>query len=116
MAGVGEAPTCVLLQNIDSRLKASAEKTIAFVKSLLGDDAVVSSQLAEPEKVENKVVDTGWYNIDEVCRKYLLPKNNIKSRKWRIENGFPTHQDGAYTSVRFNASEVEEWLSKKKML
>lgn len=79
MAGVGEAPTCVLLQNIDSRLKASAEKTIAFVKSLLGDDAVVPSQPAEPEKVEDKVVDTGWYTIEEVCKKYRLVKKKSKA-------------------------------------
>lgn len=114
VAGVSEAHTLMLLQNIDSRLKASAEKTIAFVKSLLGNDAVVPSQASELEKVEENVVDTGWYGIDEVCKKYRLPKNNVKSRKWRIENGFPTHQDGAYTSVRFNASEVEEWISNRK--
>ena len=61
--------------------------------------------------------DTGWYTVDEVCAKYKLPKNNVKDRKWREENGFPTHQSGgAYSKVSFNAAEVEEWLAKGKKL
>ena len=57
--------------------------------------------------------DTGWYTVDEVCEKYKLPKNNVKDRKWREKVGFPTHQSGgAYSCVRFNAKEVEEWLTK----
>ena len=71
-----------------------------------------NAEVITVDKAAETSVDTGWYSIDEVCRKYKLPKNSVKSRKWRMAVGFPTHQDGAYSSVRFNASEVEEWLSK----
>lgn len=61
----------------------------------------------EPEK------DTGWYTTKQVSEKYKIPYNNVKDRKWREKVGFPVHQEGgAYSSVRFNATEIEEWLSK----
>ena len=113
MAGLSEAQTIMSLKGIDSRLRTSVEKTISFVKSLLGDSDIQASEASAPGIVEENVRDTGWYSVDEVCRKYKLPKDKIKSRKWRIDNGFPTHQEGAYSSVRFNATEVEKWLKKR---
>lgn len=111
-SGLNGAPYFLIQKSIDSRLHSSALSTIAFFKSLLGEEVAAPKTIPELSTTVEKRIDTGWYSLDEVCEKYKLPKNSVKSRKWRLEVGFPTHQDGAYSKVRFNASEVEEWISK----
>ena len=113
-SGVEGADTMMVIKNIDSRLYASVESTISFVKALLGEDKQPMMS-DEPDVVSEKIADTGWYTIKEVCAKYKLSYNNVKNRQWRERVGFPTHQDGGvYSSVRFSASEVEEWMAKTK--
>jgi len=67
-------------------------------------------------KVE--VLDDGWLSVDAVATKYGLPKNNIKSRKWRIEHDFPykgfDEIKGAKNKVSFNPKDVEDWISNHK--
>ena len=114
--GIEGSETFLVLKNVDSALLASVKKTREFIKSLLGGEDVPTTPIEvverDADKAAEKSIDTGWYNIDEVCQKYKLSKNNIKNRKWRINKGFPTHQDGAYSPVRFSAVEVEEWIAK----
>ena len=57
--------------------------------------------------------ETDWYDIKGLCEKYHLPINHIKSRKWRLENSFPTYQDGPYCRVAFKGSSVEKWIEEK---
>ena len=59
-----------------------------------------------------------YLSVDDVVQQYRLPKNNIKSRKWRIENEFPRKGfdeiKGAKNSVSFNPQEVEDWIRNHK--
>ena len=32
---------------------------------------------------DKKLTSSDWLEIDEVCKEFKLPKNNIKSKKWR---------------------------------
>ena len=121
MAGHQGFDTFHELQVLDRLLLSSVNKAISFFEeNEENKNPVALSQMKDEGKGTNEERgdgdflakgDSGWYNVDEVCAKYNLPKNNIKSRQWRIDNGFPTHQKGAYTRVVFNATEVEEWLS-----
>ena len=98
------------LQQLIPNTPSGEMKPDSSVKQLRKDDTPNSIGAATKE-------DTGWYTVDEVCAKYKLSKNNVKDRKWREDNGFPTHQSGgAYSKVSFNAAEVEEWLAKGKKL
>ena len=54
--------------------------------------------------------ETDWLGLDDVCQKYHLPKNKVKSRQWRLDNKFPVYQCGPYSSLAFNGSDVVEWL------
>ncbi len=98
---------------------ASIDKTYAFLNAALDDTIVQPEQREmkdEKTEVEPKQLEqnSDWLTVDEVCKKYRLPKNNIKSRKWRKNNGFPTHQDSVYCKVLFNANDVEGWLGEHK--
>lgn len=61
--------------------------------------------------------DKEWLSIDETVSVFGLPRNNIKSRQWRIDNKFPydgfDQQKGAYAKVIFHRKDVEQWLGKK---
>lgn len=98
---------------------ASIDKTYAFLNAALDDTIGQPEQREvkdEKTEVEPKQLEqnSDWLTVDEVCKKYRLPKNNIKSRKWRKNNGFPTHQDSVYCKVLFNANDVEGWLGEHK--
>lgn len=98
---------------------ASIDKTFAFLNAML-DDTIVQPEQREVENKNNHVEpkniesNSNWLNVDEVCKKYRLSKNKIKSREWRKANKFPTHQDSVYCKVSFNGEEVEEWLGNNK--
>lgn len=70
----------------------------------------------KPNTTTTKVetTDKEWLSVDEVAKIYGLPKNNIKNRRWRIENGFPRkgfdENKGAYNRVIFNSEDVENWI------
>lgn len=80
---------------------------------LVVDDELLQRVAALEKKVAmlEGQPDSDWYDIDEICVKYRLPKNNIKSRKWRLQNDFPTYQDSAYSRVSFRGKEVEQWMN-----
>ena len=71
----------------------------------------------EMPKVE-RAEDKQWMTIDEIVAHYGLPKNNIKSRQWRIDNDFPYKEydktKGAYNKVVFNSNDVENWIKNHK--
>ena len=54
-----------------------------------------------------------WMDIDGVCKEFKLSKNNIKSREWRENNNFPSHQTSIGSKVTFNRKEVEEWMKSR---
>lgn len=83
-------------------------EAIRFVSSLLPEQSV--SKEAKQTEVPQKQ-ESDWLTLDEVCAKYRLPKNNIKDRKWRLKNNFPTGNKGAYEKLTFHSKEVEEWLN-----
>ena len=72
----------------------------------------------EIPKIIDETVDTDWLTVDEVANKFKLPKNNIKDRKWRIENDFPykgfDENKGTYHKVIFNSKDVEDWVRNHK--
>lgn len=74
--------------------------------------------IPETPKMVEETIDKDWLTVDEVVKKFGLPKNNIKSRKWRIENDFPykgyDENKGAYNKVLFKSEHVEKWLENHK--
>lgn len=88
--------------------KSFTAEAISFVRSLLPEQSVSkeAKQTELPQKQESD-----WLTLDEVCAKYRLPKNNIKSRAWRLKNNFPMGNKGAYEKLTFHSKEVEEWLN-----
>ena len=60
------------------------------------------------------VAEREWLTLDEVCDEFRLSKNNVKSRQWRINNGFPIGNDEAYDSLAFSRSAVQAWRERKK--
>lgn len=48
--------------------------------------------------------------IDEICRRFHLAKNNVKSHKWRVANAFPTCQVSRGARVLFIPSAVGDWI------
>lgn len=61
---------------------------------------------------DNKIPSSDWLEIDEVCNEFKLPKNNIKSKKWRDDNNFP-YRNPTGGKLSFNRKEVEEWLKSR---
>lgn len=68
-------------------------------------------------KVE-EIKDDAWLTVEDVVSIFHLPKNNIKSRKWRIEHDFPykgfDEKKGSFNKVVFNSNDVEEWINGHK--
>lgn len=54
-----------------------------------------------------------WMDIDGICKEFKLSRNNIKSREWRENNNFPSHQTSIGSKVTFNRKEVEEWIKSR---
>ena len=71
-----------------------------------------------PDQSVMEVKDREWLTVDETSSRYRLPKNNIKSRKWRIEHQFPyegyDENKGAFNKVLFKSEHVEKWLENHK--
>lgn len=98
---------CVAMQ------KEYLEKFASLANAEAIQDTVIKSK--DIPKIEK---DDGWLSVDAVCAKYGLPKNNIKSRKWRIKNNFPFEGfdeiKGSYYKVSFNPEHVENWIKNHK--
>ncbi len=83
------------------------------------EEKVPGSQTDKEHDTPMQTAKSGRYlSVDDVVQQYRLPKNNIKSRKWRIENDFPRKGfdeiKGAKNSVSFNPQEVEDWIRNHK--
>ncbi|MCR5463178.1 MAG: hypothetical protein K6F06_01385 [Bacteroidales bacterium] len=66
IGGVDGAQSFLELRNIDSGLHTSAQKTIEFIMSLLGESSTEPNQVAEPkEKVEQEDVIRGIKGLAE---------------------------------------------------
>ena len=65
-----------------------------------------------------EVKDREWLTVDETSSRYRLPKNNIKSRKWRIENDFPykgyEESRKPYSKVIFHSEDIVAWIKTHK--
>ena len=102
---------------LDKRILRSALNTIVFLEKLLSNESVVQVKLESEEKygsdqkesMPKPVAEREWLTLDEVCEEFRLPKNNIKSRQWRIKNGFPTGNAEPYGKLAFSRSEVMAW-------
>ncbi len=58
---------------------------------------------------------TTWVNGETLCQIYkCLAYNNVKNRKWRLDNDFPCYQEGPFSRVTYNTQEVEEWINQRK--
>lgn len=86
-----------------------------YLSSLCGDDIpkVDKQEERRGEETVEKVINSDWLTLDEVCKRFKLPKNNIKDRQWRIRNDFPLGNSGPCKKLTFNAKDVEKWLDKK---
>lgn len=43
------------------------------------------------DKMNEQTNESCWCDIDELCRRHPeLRKSNVVSRKWRLDNGFPS--------------------------
>ena len=98
---------------------ASIDRTYSFLSAALDDTIEQPEQREIADKkteVEPQQLKTysEWLTVDEVCKIYGLPKNNIKDKKWRDKKGFPTYQTEPCASVRFYRKTVEEWLQGQK--
>ena len=89
-----------------------------FNKTLEGNDLTKILQFLSQinEKLENLQTrehekNTDWLSLDEVCKRFNVVKNNLKSKRWRDEHNFPYYQCGMGSAVRYNAQKVQEWLS-----
>ena len=71
---------------------------------------VARKTVEEMRATAEPAFDNEPLDIDGVCHRFHLAKNNVKSYKWRVAVGFPTQQDSMHSRVRFIPSEVEEWL------
>lgn len=105
--------TCVAIQ------REYLDKFVRLVTVKNSEDKIEDVHTAtecNTSKAEAK--DNGWLTVDDVVSIYRLPKNNIKSRKWRIENDFPykgfDEKKGAYTKVVFSSKDVEKWFNNQK--
>lgn len=102
---------------------------LTFVKSMRGvQDRYIDEALnflntmvapnAKPiivEDVSNVVEErpsTGYLSLDEVVKKYGVPKS-AKDRKWRRKNGFPMGNDSRGCKLIFDEEEVKQWVKNR---
>lgn len=124
---MGEMCSLFLHLNIIYRyLCSSIDKTVSFltiaiceeacnlIDSAPKDETNKEDEAKEDETKEvepqNTAPESNWLNVNEVCKRYKLPKNNVKDRKWRDKNNFPYYQDGPFARVIFNNEEVRLWI------
>lgn len=101
-----------VLECVDMQ-KEYLDKFVSLINAEAIQDTVI-----KPKSIPKIEKDDGWLSVDAVCAKYGLPKNNIKSRKWRIKNNFPFEGfdeiKGSYYKVSFNPEHVENWIKNHK--
>lgn len=87
------------------------EKLVSLVTERNKQETIID---INPETSNMKVKDTEWLTIDDTVSRYRLPRNNIKSRKWRIKNNFPyegfDEKRRPYSSVIFHSKDIDTWI------
>ena len=72
-------------------------------KDLLGGGA---------DKMNEQTNESCWCDIDELCRRHPeLRKSNVVSRKWRLDNGFPS-KGGYKCRQMYYEPDVIEWIDR----
>ncbi len=77
--------------------------------SQLARDVVVMT-IEELKGQEEQSLVAAPVGIDEICQHFHLPKNNVKSHKWRVSHAFPTVQKSRGARVLFIPSEERAWI------
>lgn len=96
----------------ETSIKTEPDKNIGkgTYEDIDGDSNSDTSNVA----LKNKA----WLSIDETVALFGLPKNSIKSRKWRVNNDFPykgyDENKKPYTKVIFYSEDIEAWLKTHK--
>lgn len=72
----------------------------------------VANKAVDKMKNAKSDIDDIPVGIDEICSRFFLAKNNVKNRRWRIENNFPTYQMSRGARVLFIPRDVLEWIRK----
>ncbi len=76
-------------------------------------DRKVQSQNSDVERKQS--TPATWVNGETLCKIYkCLSYNNVKNRKWRLQNNFPYYQDGPFSQVTYNTQDVEDWIDQRK--
>lgn len=57
--------------------------------------------------------ESKYLTLDEICSRYNLAKNNVKSRQWRKKMKFPMGNEVYGGKLSFNTEAVEEWMNEK---
>lgn len=98
-----------LLNNLISDCDTIKETTIR-VKTLRGQ---IQNTITAPVTIihDTNPSKSDWMDIDDVCKEFKLPRNNIKNKKWRKDNNFPCHQISEGAKVLFNRKEIEKWVN-----
>lgn len=96
----------------ETSIKTEPDKNIGkgTYEDIDGDSNSDTSNVA----LKNKA----WLSIDETVALFGLPKNSIKSRKWRVNNDFPykgyDENKKPYTKVIFHSEDIEAWFKTHK--
>lgn len=71
--------------------------------------------LSSPQDRNDQKHEASWLNGKELCKLFpVLSYGKVKDRKWRDENDFPYFQEDLYCKVRFNTSDVKQWIDAQK--
>jgi len=85
-----------------------------FVMLRPGEISQLAREIVIKTVEELRIKEQGENNspvgIDEICERFHLSRNNVKSHKWRTEHAFPTFQKARGARVRFIPSEVNAWI------
>lgn len=63
------------------------------------------------DKKTEQTDESYWCDVNELCRRHPeLSKSNVVSRKWRLENGFPS-KSGYKCRQMYYEPDVIEWIN-----
>lgn len=108
-------------RSVKSCLKELARSffySLSINRPYVADNVVVHNNMPKPidytisEKelvTKPQVEQSDWMTLEEVHLIFQLPKNNIKSRRWRIDNNFPC-KSVPYTKNIFYRPDIEKWM------
>ena len=72
-------------------------------------------QASNSTLMENQCSSSTWVNGETLCNIFrCLSYNNVKNRKWRLDNRFPCFQDGPCAQVSYNTEDVKAWIDQHK--